>query len=129
MNNKRDDFLAKMKEIREKRLMRERYKQCIGKSINLSKLSESQFRKDENDLSKYICWFQSNENPGEGCAIMRADVCIEIKTEANILEKIRVLVHTIDKLGTGRTFKPEFLHPDDAEFVSCTIESILDDEK
>lgn len=128
MNTKRDEFLAKMKDIKEKRLMRERYKNFTGKSISLSKLSESQFKKDEKDLSKYIFWFNSNEKPGEGCAIMNADVAIEIKIDANILEGIRIIVHTMDKLGTGRTLEPEHLHLDDAEFVSCKIESILDDE-
>ena len=126
MNKKRDDFLAKVKEMSESRLIRERYKKFVGKSIILQKLSESNFRKNENDLSKYIFWFKSNEKPGEGCAIMEADVCVEIYTEDNIIEKIRVLVNTMDKFGTGRTFEPEFLHPDDAEFVSCIIEPILD---
>jgi len=130
MGSKRDEFLAKMKKNKEIRLVRERYKQCVGKQVSPEKLSESQFRMDEKDLSKYTLWFKPTDqpHPGDGCAVMRADLCIEVIVKANTIKKIRVFVHTMDKMGTGRTFEADFMDLNDAEFVSRTIESILDIE-
>jgi len=125
MSYKREQFMAKLKKHQEEKKLWERYKESIGRAISPDKLSKSGLVVDKKNSSKFNYWFKPSRQPGEGCTWMEVDLCLQATIKSNILKEVKVIVHTTDNIGTGRTFVPERLEMDDAEHVSQIIESIM----
>jgi hypothetical protein len=129
MNSKREEFLARVREVREKRRQLERYKLCIGKSVSKRKLEDSQFTSDPDDCTLYKLWFPATRQPtqDDGCCYMNVDLCVQLTIEGDILQSVSVWVHLLDKMGKGRSFEPQRIEPGDAETISSIVEGVVED--
>jgi len=81
--------------------------------------------KDEKKSNKYFIWFKTQKSDFSGCQTIEVNIYLAIELNDAVIANYSYLVNTVDTMGTGRTFEPFMIEPDDDSYAANLLEQVV----